>query len=698
MHGFAKVTSTPSPSIAQVAQFIVDGGLKEAIGQDEIRDYCLDQLRDFGCKPPVNRFVLLACVRAGSPAFAFAIKALGTNLVDFLTRYPLVARFFTRLANLCAEHRRKDELRQHFRAYLEGGKPGRFEMGESDDYELTRDALTAQQLAEIESGIAKLSGALVSEIDRAIDALSVDPIALMDQWDENPDVTTISNRIRYDSRQYPFVGRDDELEILRWFLGDPVAWNASMAFRWLLLTGPGGTGKTRLAMEFVRDHLPTGWIGRRVPKHELETILSTAPTWQPRDPTLLVIDYPAEQPDKTRQLLERLARRADSLLHPVRILLLERDASDDWFNKVLDEPPIPNWAFIWRGERLSRGLPINPVSWDAIADVMGKALADGGCDDRQRDFLANLMAQVDPQPLVMGPKGELISGPPRPLFVLAVLEWAKARLAANEPIENALDAWESKREVLGAILRNDREKFWAPAAGSDQALLAHHENMLALASFTLGLPEQSRIAVRAEKFDLDYLFPLRPDLTLLDVMSLVEEGRLAQLEPDLLGEFHVLTRLAELRREHGEEAVERFCELAYCEGGDQAGLFAVRCLRDFPQMVADAGYLAPRSSCNVEALKLYNRVLVDFTIRYDPDVASELQDSFVDATTHGAPEEAGFALARALKNLSADLGGKDRWDLLDGLYARQDRLAERFDGSEAIATEEGKALLISTEK
>ncbi|MDE1467676.1 ATP-binding protein [Aurantiacibacter sp. D1-12] len=730
---------TPNETtIQELAKFIVDGGIKEAIAHDEIRAYCLNELRDLGCVPPTNRLVLLACVRAGAPAFQFAIKALGTNLSDFLQRHPLIARMFTRLANLCSQHRRKDALKENYLAYMRGEETGEFVLKDSDDYDFVRDAMTAEQLSTIESSVSDLQAQLEREIDRAIKAAQVDPLKLMDQWDENPDVRTISDRIRYDSKYYRFVGREEELELLRWFLGEPVAWNDDMAFRWLLFTGAGGTGKTRLAMEFVRHHLPEGWIGCRVPMLELETILQAAPMWQPSAPTLLVIDYPAQKPEQTKQLLERLARRSDELLHPVRVLLLERDAEDAWFDKVLGGS-IKNRAFVWEGERLSRGKLLKPVSWEAILPVKQEALAAHNLSIEQFNLLGNLMFRVDPRPMERSPSGKDRPGAPRPLFVLAVTEWAKARLDAGESIDGALESSDAKREVFTSLLKNDRDKFWRPMAGNDDAKLAEHENMLALASFSLGLGQQSLVYQRAEEFGIQHLFPRHSDPDLLRGMSSVEEGLLAQLEPDLLGEFHVLTRLEEINSEHGSDTMARFCELAYCEGGEDAMVFAARCIRDFPLLSSERGFLVPPKDCNERSFLPFTGVMREIAGHTHPSTALALIDAykqrlsdlgaedmpgarlrfaeslvnmagkmgdfnewedlsrvyswFDELSQHASDAEAiGEKEATALKNVACDVGTQKRWALVPELLARHDALAARFPENEEIAAQEAKSL------
>lgn len=115
----------------------------------------------------------------------------------------------------------------------------------------------------------------------------------------------------------PFLGRETLVdELVRWASDDdPLAV--------ALVSGAGGSGKTRLAAEVCERVLAMGWDAGRVV--DLGSIEVDALEW----PSLIVVDY-AEQADSQalRRLLAEVANRPDG--PTVRVLLLARDVGHWW--------------------------------------------------------------------------------------------------------------------------------------------------------------------------------------------------------------------------------------------------------------------------------------------------------------------------------------------------------------------------------
>ncbi|WAU78372.1 tetratricopeptide repeat protein (plasmid) [Streptomyces sp. Qhu-G9] len=117
----------------------------------------------------------------------------------------------------------------------------------------------------------------------------------------------------------PFSGRTSHLQYLD-------AWTSEPGFGALLLHGPGGQGKTRLAQHFA-DLLTVQrwavlWLRPDTAPDTLEVLAGAAV------PLLVVVDYAETRPDQVATLLDAAARHSGS--SPFKMLLLARTAGDWW--------------------------------------------------------------------------------------------------------------------------------------------------------------------------------------------------------------------------------------------------------------------------------------------------------------------------------------------------------------------------------
>jgi tetratricopeptide (TPR) repeat protein len=150
--------------------------------------------------------------------------------------------------------------------------------------------------------------------------------------------------LRAEYRQVPFLGREQELgSLLDWCRGDD-------RFAVALVTGDGGSGKTRLGIELCRELTKVGWSAGFARMEELRHArpLQTEVVW----PTLMVIDYPEGLTDEIGRLIAHLARphRRGARL---RILFLDRapgSAEPTPATGLLDA--LPWWSDL---RRLSKG-------------------------------------------------------------------------------------------------------------------------------------------------------------------------------------------------------------------------------------------------------------------------------------------------------------------------------------------------------
>ncbi|MGF1656053.1 MAG: hypothetical protein ACFCU3_03645, partial [Verrucomicrobiales bacterium] len=123
----------------------------------------------------------------------------------------------------------------------------------------------------------------------------------------------------------PFMARDQELSRLREWMEDEAP------FSWWAVTGEGGVGKSRLALELVREYRDLFWfadfLGSGQAWIDNPQNLSG---WKPAAPALLVLDYASALGESLTRALSFFYNRAANASQnkepsaKIRILLLER--------------------------------------------------------------------------------------------------------------------------------------------------------------------------------------------------------------------------------------------------------------------------------------------------------------------------------------------------------------------------------------
>ena len=158
-----------------------------------------------------------------------------------------------------------------------------------------------------------------------------------------------------------FVGRKEELAILVAWCGD------EDAARLRIVTGQGGVGKTRLAVELAERMKKHGWKCERVADgKEGEAIAALRAVTRGR--ALLVVDY-AETRVGLKQMLTALAgNQGDG----VRVLLLARSAGDWWDQLGVGEPAV--WDVVQAARAAELALPAVVAADLSDADVIALAV------------------------------------------------------------------------------------------------------------------------------------------------------------------------------------------------------------------------------------------------------------------------------------------------------------------------------------
>lgn len=281
-----------------------------------------------------------------------------------------------------------------------------------------------------------------------------------------------------------------------------------------LLFGPGGMGKTRLALEFARQLQRSGWLSVWLPTSPpagWESIL------QQRDarPTLVVIDYADARPAAA---LAAVGTTLESLRNdnpsPVRLLLLAR--SESWAETLAQHPNCSQEVAAWLpGSIESVQLP----SW-SDAGPARRASYQAALED-----YAAAMGQTPPPKAYVPDLGDKVFE--RPLYL---------HLAA-------LAALEGQRPASAEALLRDqllREwRYWCRMHGDELATYDEWADALAYVALRQGAPRSELPSLLAKALLRSY--PAGDD-------------HIAPLAPDLIAEALVRERLA---GRHGAEVLER---------------------------------------------------------------------------------------------------------------------------------------------
>jgi hypothetical protein len=152
----------------------------------------------------------------------------------------------------------------------------------------------------------------------------IEPVELMPLLSRPRPAASIGALLRPDAGLTDFTGREAELAELENWRDEPAA--AGPDVRMLLITGRGGEGKTRLALEFLARSKQDGWTGGMLQQSASSETPEAVKS--PGTPLLLIIDYAATRWSETAALAQAIARARPRV--PVRLLLLARTDGEWW--------------------------------------------------------------------------------------------------------------------------------------------------------------------------------------------------------------------------------------------------------------------------------------------------------------------------------------------------------------------------------
>jgi len=445
------------------------------------------------------------------------------------------------------------------------------------------------------------------------------------------------NRFFYGAQAAPFVGRDRELAALHEFLG------SEQAFAWWLVTGSGGQGKSRLALELCLRNAFAWRVGF------LQDEAFEWHKWQPEKPTLIVIDYPAAHAEQLGKIARGLYQRRNGLDFPVRFLLLERESGGTWFDEFQGTG----------GDRFETG-----ECRYQEPHVLG-ALSDDALWATMQSFWTNENAV----PFDRGATLEqlrIIDKECRPLFAALLAD----ALAADRSV---LD-W-NKEAVIRDVLQRWNIKFWRPIGVTQQEM-----HLLALATMTGGF----EVANLREIGDGD-LLPKCQSFSPDRYSTMVGRSAtktLAPLEPDIIGELFVLETLKP--RHAVDDRADALRELAWRIAPASMFFFLSRVGRDFTDnknLRAISRLAAHDYMHRAYWSKAAFNLILDYCIFGDFLAASELYKNLADlAISHSEEAFPREWQAKAACNLMAAYGEVGEfaaaWDIYLSLLCLVERCAE----------------------
>ena len=662
----------------------------EVLGDKDIRDAITTELRDIGVPAPGIVYRLFVFAFGGCERFLSG--SIKSRLKAYIGKTPAIAGMLQKILNLQHGAKEQAELKSSLLDSLKDGKPIKPDItpNEASSLEMMVSLHTAKQLDELDDHINKLGDEVIEgfrdDLAEQFNQLVAPELA----WHEeivSPEKLTAFQQLMYTSGMDPFLGREDDIDLLHRFAGDPSFGGRVFNFRWMLLTGDSGDGKTRLAYEFTRKRLNDLWYKGKLDFANLKDFVNPS-KWRPVKPTFIVIDYVQSVPKEVYALLLAFSTKAASYEFPVRLLLLERNANANWTDKLLPESGsksiIEQHNF---GGQSVLGEEIKPLFPDVIVELMKRRIQKAHLDAPEPSKLLSLAKSVDHRETSVEVNGMTKPVPtPRPLFAIAT---AEAIIDAIR-MEHELPVHFERTAVLEGIVKRDRDMIWSKAINSEGEL-RRYEMGLAVATLAQGVSLHDLNGVNFGGATA-WLPPLPPDhdSALLAAFG-YSDKRWPPMEPDILGEYFVSEQLlnSSLTRDHRIALMEG----ALLLGEGQAVSTFWRMARDFPKRFKQLQLE------NVARVTLHEKVLRRLTVLVgnvigdfsDFDIALRILDAVFERKHWNRSSKHGVEIAAVGFNVSTRAAETGDWVHVVEMRAKFDALRKAFPMDQEIALEDAKA-------
>jgi hypothetical protein len=238
--------------------------------------------------------------------------------------------------------------------------------------------------------------------------------------------------LRPDQRVVGFIDRPELVALREWCARN----EAPQVMR---LTGTGGVGKTRLALQLAEEQQANGWLCRLVHKGREADVVAAARAVS-QGPVLLIVDYAETRPGLAA-LLEKVAGDHDNWL---RVLLIAR-STGEWWKRLEASADFNVRTLIAAAQHVPVGVLAGAVPSDA--ELVHKAIPE---------FARVLGVTVSAQIQVTVPEE------PVPILVLHAAALLAVLRARDSPQIEALQVVADKEVLKGLLTRE--AWFWQGSA------------------------------------------------------------------------------------------------------------------------------------------------------------------------------------------------------------------------------------------
>ena len=321
--------------------------------------------------------------------------------------------------------------------------------------------------------------------------------------------------LTYFKQHSDLIGRDAELNRLDEF------YDQQTMFSWWAISGAGGIGKSRLALESIARH-DYLWDAGFLHASKLD-VPDALHKWMPLQPTIIVIDYAASYSKQIANWLDHIIRHKDNYLCPVRILILEREyKKQDWWEHLTTGSSaalVRKNAFYTQADPLEL-MPLNKTDQQtALASFLSSLDANGKLPEKDSAIWETIHELTT-------------KGSPLFLGMVAIV------LAHNELAD--IRQWQHL-DLLDNIYSREKQAWQRQLADLSKQQQEQTINLLAFSTFIGGFDWDNHKEESIQTLLACELIDSKRDITKVrQRMTLLTGHEAGYLQPDLIGEYFLL--------------------------------------------------------------------------------------------------------------------------------------------------------------